>query len=92
MKEESWEYLENFNLSKVLQSVNNTSDRVPNITRDVDWVYIHCDLISRKVSGVGSDVLLHLAICYPFSKERKRLSLFPVQKQTIYSLRVCVNR
>ena len=34
---------------KTIDGANNRSDRVPNITRGVDWIYIHCDLISRAV-------------------------------------------
>ena len=30
---------------------------VPNITRSVDWVFLHCDLISRRANDVPSDVL-----------------------------------
>ena len=46
---------------KVFQDENNVGDRVPDITRNVDWVFIHCDLISRKVDNVGSDVLFALS-------------------------------
>ena len=31
--------------------------KVPNITRGVDWVYLHCDLITRRTNNVPSDVL-----------------------------------
>ena len=31
--------------------------KVPNITRGVDWVYLHCDLITRQTNNVPSDVL-----------------------------------
>ena len=31
--------------------------KVPNITRGVDWIYLHCDLISRRTNNVPSDVL-----------------------------------
>jgi len=30
---------------------------VPDITRSVDWVFLHCDLISRRANDVPSDVL-----------------------------------
>ena len=32
---------------------------IPNITRSVDWVYLHCDLISRLANDVPSDVFQH---------------------------------
>ncbi len=40
---------------KVLSNANNRGDRVPNITRSVDWVFIHCDLISRQVDNDGDE-------------------------------------
>ena len=45
---------------KVLDQTMNISKFVPNITRGVDWVFIHCDLITREVKNVGSDVLISL--------------------------------
>jgi len=30
---------------------------VPNITRSVDWEFLHCDLISRRANDVPSNVL-----------------------------------
>ena len=65
---------------KVLDQTRNVSKNVPSITRGVDWVYIHCDLITREVQNVGSDVLFSLStstlsISYSFSKEPRRLEL-----------------
>ena len=34
---------------KVLDLTTNVSKHVPNITRGVDWIFIHCDLITRDV-------------------------------------------
>jgi len=31
---------------------------VPNITRGVDWVYLHSDLITRRTNNVPSDVFV----------------------------------
>ena len=45
---------------KVLDQTTNVSKNVPNITRGVDWVYIHCNLIIREVQNVRSDVLFSL--------------------------------
>ena len=42
---------------KVVDQATNISKNIPNITRGVDWVFIHCDLISREVENVRSDVL-----------------------------------
>ena len=63
---------------KVLDQTTNVSKNVPNITRGVDWVYMHCDLITREFQNVGSDVLFSLStsmlsISYSFSKEPRRL-------------------
>ena len=64
---------------KVLDQTTNISKNVPNITRGVDWVFIHCDLITREVKNVESDVLFSLStstldVSYSFSKEPLRLS------------------
>jgi len=68
---------------------------VPNITRSVDWVYLHCDLISRRTNDVPSDVLYSfstsdLRVSYPFRKEPRRLEWQPVTKSSIDAIRVRV--
>ena len=75
---------------KVLDQTTNISKNVPNITRGVDWVFIHCDLITREVKNVGSDVLFSLPtstldVSYSFSKEPLRLSWHTVNKHNIQS-------
>ena len=80
---------------KVLDQTTNVSKNVPNITRGVDWVYIHCDLITKEVQNVGSDVLFSLSttmlsISYSFSKEPRRLTWHPVNKHSIQAIRVYV--
>ena len=69
--------------------------KVPNITRSVDWVYLHCDLISRRTNDVPSDVLYSfstsdLRVSYPFRKEPRRLEWQPVTKSSIDAIRVRV--
>ena len=69
--------------------------KVPNITRGVDWVYLHCDLISRRTNNVSSDVLYSfstsdLRVSYPFRKEPRRLEWQPVTKSYINEIRVWV--
>ena len=66
--------------------------KVPNITRGVDWVYIHCDLISRRSNNVPNDVLYSfstsdLRVSYPFRKEPRRLEWQPVNKSIINAIR-----
>jgi len=68
---------------------------VPNITRSVDWVYLHCDLISRRTKNVPSDVLYSfstsdLRVSYPFRKEPRRLEWQSVDKSSIDEIRVWV--
>ena len=70
-------------------------DKVPNITRGVDWVYLHCDLISRQTNNVPSDLLYSfstadLHVSYPFRKEPRRLEWQPVNKSNINAIRVWV--
>ena len=80
---------------KVLDQATNISKNIPNITRGVDWIFIHCDLITREVENVRSDVLFCLPtsmiqIGYNFSKEPRRISWHPVNKQMIQSIGVYV--
>ena len=68
---------------------------VPNVTRGVDWVYLHCDLITRRTNNVPSDVLYSfsttgLQVSYPFQKEPRRLEWHPVNKSYINEIRVWV--
>ncbi|KAL9962241.1 hypothetical protein ACROYT_G031323 [Oculina patagonica] len=55
---------------KILNDANNVGDHVPNLTRGVDWIYVHCDLVSRAVDNIEDDVLYTLStstlqISYP---------------------------
>ena len=68
---------------------------VPNITRGVDWVYLHCDLITRRTNNVTSNVLYSfsttgLQVSYPFQKEPCWLEWQPVNKSYINEIRVWV--
>ena len=68
---------------------------VPNITRGVDWVYLHCDLITRRSNNVPSDVLYSfsttgLQVSCPFQKEPRRLEWQPVNTSHINEIRVWV--
>ena len=81
---------------KILTGENNfVGAMVPNITRSVDWVFLHCDLISRRANDVPSDVLYSfsttgLQVNYPFQKEAYRLEWHPVNKSEINSIRIWV--
>ena len=68
---------------------------VPNITKSVDWVFLHCDLITRRANDVPSDVLCSfsttgLQVSYPFRKEQYRLEWYPVNKSEINAIRIWV--
>ena len=68
---------------------------IPDITRSVDWVFLHCDLISRRTNDVASDVLYSfsttgLQVSYPFQNEPHRLEWHPVNKSDINSMRIWV--
>ncbi|KAL9954500.1 hypothetical protein ACROYT_G042048 [Oculina patagonica] len=81
---------------KILNDMNNVGDRVPNLTRGVDWIYIHCDLISRSVDNIADDILYTLStstleISYPFSKEPRRLLWHPVNKYRIDSIKIRIS-
>jgi len=61
---------------------------IPNITKSVDWVFLHCDLITRRANDVESDVSYSfsttgLQVSYPFQKEPYRLECHPVNKKTL---------
>ena len=74
---------------------NFVGARVPDITRSVDWMFLHCDLISRRANDVPSDVLYSfstsgLEVSHPFLKEPYRLEWRPVNKSNINSIRIWV--
>lgn len=53
---------------------NFTGKMIPDITRGVDWIFFHCDILARRANDVASDVLYSLStadlqISYHFKKE-----------------------
>ena len=88
-------FAEMLGYSKSILSGDVVGRKVPNITRSVDWVYLHCDLISRRTKNVPNDVLYSfstsdLRVSYPFRKEPRRLEWQPVNKTYIEEIRVWV--
>ena len=80
---------------KRILSDSSFGNKVPNITRGVDWVYLHCNLISRQTNNVPSDLLYSfstadLHVSYPFRKEPLRLEWQPVNKRNIDAIRVWI--
>lgn len=56
---------------KILTGGATRDDKIPDITRSVDLVFLHRDLITRQATDVASDVLFSLStvnfqISYPF--------------------------
>ena len=81
-------FSELFGYGKRILSGDVVGRKVPNITRGVDWVYLHCDLITHRTNNVPSDVLYSfstsdLQVSYPFRKEPRRLEWQPVNKSYI---------
>ena len=80
---------------KIILGGDVVGRKVPNITRGVDWVYLHCDLITRRTKNVPSDVLYSfltsdLQVSYPFRKEPRRLEWHHVNKSYTNEIRVWV--
>ena len=80
---------------KVISQEINISKYVPNITKGVDWVFIHCDLITREVKNVGADVLHSMPTAVynvgeNISHQPLRLEWFPVNKNIIQEIRVYI--
>ena len=80
---------------KVISAETNISKFVPNITSGVDWIFIHCDLITRDVRNVGSDVLFSIStlthnVSEIISEQPLRLEWFSVNKNVIQEIRVYV--
>ena len=81
---------------KILKNETNfTGEMIPDITRSVDWVFLHCDLISWWANDVENYVLnsfstTGLLVSYPFKEEPRRLQCHPVNKTLINSVRVWI--
>ena len=72
-----------------------TGHRILDITRSVDWVFLHCDLITRAANDVPSDVLFsfstaNLEVSYPFTKDTLCPKCHPVNKSRIDAVRIRV--
>ena len=78
---------------KIISQETNISKFIPNITRSVDWIFIHCDLITREVKHVGSDVLFAIPtstyqVGQIITEQPLRLEWFPVNKNLVQEIRV----
>ena len=80
---------------KVYTAAANVSAKLPNITRGVDWIFIHCDCVSRKINNAGGDVLFalstsNLKVGDSFSFVPFHLEWHPVNRQRIDSIGIRV--
>ena len=85
-----------FKKAELSKGTNFVGKMVPNTTKRVDWVFLHCDLITRQANDVGSDVLFsfstaNLQVSYPFQKEPYRVEWHPVNKSQINAIRIWVS-
>ena len=81
---------------KILRNgMNFIGDMIPDISRGVDWVFLHCDLITREAPDVQSDILYSLLttdlqVSYPFRAEPRRREYHHVNKTRIHSVGIRV--
>ena len=76
-------------------SGDSVGRKLPDITRGVDWVFIHCDLICRVSNNIPSDVIYsfstsNLQVSYPFEIKEQLLDWHPVDKKNIDSVNIRV--
>ena len=81
---------------KILTSSENIGDFIPNLSQDREILNIHCDLISDSlVDGDETDIIYSfststLTPSYSFEQEPKRMVFNPVNKNTIYKIRIYI--
>jgi len=82
---------------KILTSGSNISDKIPDLTRSVDMICIHCDLTNRSLTDESRDVLFCFSIIaqgirrsFPFTIEPRRLKFSPINKNSIDSIRLYI--
>ena len=56
-----------FQKAELSKGTNFVGKMVPNTTKRVDWVFLHCDLITRQANDVGSDVLFSFSTVQRYS-------------------------
>ena len=81
---------------KVLKDQTNIGVRVPNLSQDTDILNIHCDLINDSlVDGQDTDIIYSFSTSvlrpsYSFTIEPKRVTLNPINKNSIDSIRIYI--
>ena len=81
---------------QVLTNAENVGDYIPNLSQDREILNIHCDLISDSlVDGDETDIIYSfststLTPSYSFTQEPRRVQFNPVNKNTIYKVRIYI--
>ena len=64
---------------------------MPNLAQNTEILNLHCDLVNDSlVDGFQSDIIGDLRKSYSFTKEPRRITYNPVNKNTISSIRIYV--
>ena len=73
------------------------TNHIPDLTRSVDMICIHCDLTNRSLTDESRDVLFCFSIIaqgicrsFPFTLEPRRLKFSPINKNIIDSIRIYI--
>ena len=80
----------------VLTNAENVGDYIPNLSQDREILNIHSDLISDSlVDGDETDIIYSfststLTPSYSFTQEPRRVQFNPVNKNTIYKIRIYI--
>ena len=81
---------------KVLKDRINVGPRVPDLSQDTDILNIHCDLINQSlIDGQDSDIEYSFSTSvlrplYSFTLEPRRVTYYPVNKNTISTIRIYI--
>ena len=81
---------------QVLTNAENIGDYIPNLSQDREILNIHCDLISDSlVDGDETDIIYSfststLTPSFSFTKDPRRVLFNPVNKNTIYKIRIYI--
>ena len=81
---------------QVLTNAENVGDYIPNLSQDREILNIHCDLIiDSLVDGDETDIIYSfststLTPSYSFTQEPRRVQFNPVNKNTIYKVRIYI--
>ena len=81
---------------KILSSSQNIGDHIPNLSQDREILNIHCDLISESLVDADETDIIYsfststLTPSYSFTQEPRRVQFNPVNKNTIYKIRIYI--